>query len=197
MNKGLFVFLLSVSITAIVVAVGIGLNWVGFPAKTASVSSQTTFTAAEVRKIIDDWPIAMLEVDRALTEYRAIGTSSSGETVVRIGAQTRAFRRLGWPEGRAEYLISYLYMLRNALLKNTDQHRALVYFTEHYKRNQAVSEEIKASQIEQISIFLKQINEAPEIGEFPPGDVELMTHYFQSFHDMLVGYGNQPPMMQR
>ena len=83
-------------------------------------------------------------------------------------------------------------MLRNALMKNTEQHRALGYFMEHYERNDAVSAELKEWRIEQITMLLGQINGAPNVSGFPPGDVELMQRYFDRFHAMLVGYGQQP-----
>ncbi len=136
----------------------------------------------------------MAAVDEALREYRNIGGSRTGEAAIRRGVQANTFTGLGWNSGRAEYLFSYLYMLRNALLKNTDQHRALGYFMEHYQRNQAVNEELKEWQIDQIEMLPKQINDAPDINEFPPGDVELMARYFDRFHTMLVNYGRSPPL---
>lgn len=139
MNKGLFAFFLSGTVVAIVVVLVIGIYWDGFFERTDLIPEQSTIRPTEVLKIIEGWPVAMAEVDNALREYRAIGGSRYGESAIRLGVQANIFSRLGWPEGRAEYLISYLFMLRNALLKNSEQHRTLGYFMEHYERNEAVS----------------------------------------------------------
>ena len=185
------------TIIAILTVIGVGVDWPNVFTSTDTIPEQATFSPAEIEKIIEDWPVVMAEVDSALKEYRDIGGSRSGENAIRRGVQANTFARLGWSDGRAEYLVSYLYMLRNSLFKNTGQHRALGYFMEHYLRNQAVSEELKEWQIDQIELLLNQINEAPNVNEFPPGDVELMARYFDQFHAMLVNYGRQPTFAQR
>lgn len=198
MSKGLFVFCISATVAMIIFAAAMGLG-LRFPFQsTDTVLQETTFTAEELEKIIIDWPEAMAAVDEALAEYRATGGGNrSGEAAIRRGVQSNVFSRQGWRDGRAEYLTSYLYMLRNALLKNSEQHRALGYFMEHYQRNEAVSSELKAWQIEQITVLLEQINTAPDLNAFPPGDVALMSQYFDQFHSMLVNYGRAPNLAQR
>lgn len=192
MSKGLFAFFILGAITALVAVVILSGDWSEWFSPSNDTQSPSSFTPAEVEKIIQDWPIAMEDSDRALIEYRNIGGSPSGEAVIRKGVQANTFARLNWAARRAEYLISYLLMLRNSILKYSEQHRALGYFMEHYEQNKTVSAELKAWQIEQIDVLLKQINEAPDISEYPPGDVELMVRYFEQFHEMLVGYGRQP-----
>ncbi len=197
MSKGLYAFFLSGMALAVIALVAMAVDWSNLFQQSDPTPEQSTFTSAEVRKIIEDWPVAMAEIDKALKEYRAIGGSRTGESAIRRGVQVNTFIRLGWREGRAEYLISYLFMLRNALLKNTEQHRALGYFMEHYESNDAVSAELKELQIDQIEMLLTQINEAPKVDEFPPGDIELMARYFNRFHSMLVGYGRELNLAQR
>ena len=68
---------------------------------------------------------------------------------------------------------------------------------EHYQQNSAVSVELKSWQIDQIDQLLKQINKAPDLSEYPPGDVELMVQYYDRFHAMLVGYGRPPGFSQQ
>lgn len=60
---------------------------------------------------------------------------------------------------------------------------------EHYEQNDAVSPELREVQISQIQTMLNQIDDAPDLLEYPPGDVELMVQYFDKFHNMLVSYG--------
>ncbi len=197
MSKGLFAFFISGAITALVAVVILGGDWSGLFSSSDETRTPSSFSPAEVEKIIADWPIAMQASDQALIEYRNIGGSPRGEAVVRKGVQANTFSRQNWEAGRAEYLISYLLMLRNSILKYSDQHRALGYFMEHYEQNKSVSAELKTWQIDQIDVLLKQINDSPDISEYPPGDVELMVEYFERFHEMLVGYGRQPSLAAR
>ena len=192
MRKGLFAFFLSATVAALIAVLVLGPDWNGLFSTSDEIPAQSTFTPTEVEKIIIDWPIALAEVDKALKQYRNVGGSRSGEAAIRKGVQTNVFKRKQWPEGRAEHLISYLFMLRNSLLKYSDQHRALGYFMEHYEHNDAVSAELKAWQIDQIGDLLKQVNDAPDLTAYPPGDVELMSRYFERFHQMLLGYGRSP-----
>ena len=192
MSKGLFAFFISAAVTALVAVTIMGGNWSELFSSSEDIQSPSSFTPDEVEKILKDWPVAMETSDQALTEYRNIGGNPSGEAVIRKGVQANTFARLNWEAGRAEYLISYLLMLRNSILKYSDQHRALGYFMEHYEQNKSVSAELKSWQIKQIDVLLKQINNAPDINEYPPGDVELMVKYFDRFHEMLIGYGRQP-----
>ncbi|NKB44977.1 MAG: hypothetical protein GKS03_11935 [Alphaproteobacteria bacterium] len=192
MSKGLFAFFISVAGSALIAALAFGLDWEGLFSDTDAAQTPSSFTTAEVEKIIEDWPIALTATERALTEYRAIGGSRSGEAAVSRGIQANMYSRQGWDRGRAEFLISYLFMLRNSILKYSDQHRTLGYFMEHYQQNSAVSVELKSWQIDQIDQLLKQINKSPDLNEYPPGDVELMVLYFDRFHAMLVGYGRPP-----
>ncbi len=148
MSEAQFRFFFTGAIVAILTVIIVGVDWASLFEGDDAIPAQATFSPAEIEKIIEDWPVAMGEVDEALNEYRNIGGSRSGEAAIRRGVQTNIFARQGWDAGRAEYLISYLFMLRNSLLKNSDQHRALGYFMEHYQRNQAVSEELKAWQID-------------------------------------------------
>ena len=169
----------------------VSIDWPSLFQGNDDTPSQTTFSPDEIERLLKDWPISMAEVDKALTEYRNLGGDLSAESAIRRRVQANMYDSLGWTAGRAEYLIRYLFMIRNALIKNSEQHRALGYFMEHYQRNQTVDSEIKMKQIEEIRDLLGQIDEAPDIGVFPPGDVELMLRYFEDFHTMLLNYGSQ------
>lgn len=189
MSRGLFAFVVSAMIAAIIAAVGTNIEWSGFFASEEAAPLNATITPAEFEKIIQDWPVVMADVDDALEGYSNIGGSRSGEAAIRRGVQTNSFKRLGWTDGRGEFLTAYLFMLRNSILKYSDQHRTLGYFMEHYEQNDAVSAELKDWQINQIDMLLQKINEAPDISAYPSGDVELMVRYFDQFHAMLIGYG--------
>ncbi|MEQ8735198.1 MAG: hypothetical protein RIC29_09760 [Rhodospirillaceae bacterium] len=189
MSRGLFAFILSGAIAALIAAVVFGPNWTGLLSTSDTAVEDSSFTPAEIEKMIADWPIALAEVDTALVEYRKIGGSRAGERAIRRGVQANVFQRQQWPNGRGEYLISYFFMLRNSILKYSDQHSALGYFMEHYEQNDAVSPELRELQISQIQTMLNQIDDAPDLLEYPPGDVELMVRYFDRFHEMLVSYG--------
>jgi hypothetical protein len=197
MNKGLFSFFITIAIGAIVGSVVFGPNWGNPFASREEVIGETTFTAAEIDKIIADWPVVMAEVDDALIEYRNVGGSRTGEAAIRRGVQANIFARLGWPQGRGEYLISYLFMLRNSILKYSDQHRALGAFMGHYERNDAVSPELRNSQVGEIESVLDQINDAPDLEAFPSGDVALMVEHFEDFHTMLSDYGRRRGFVPR
>ncbi|MBT4740853.1 MAG: hypothetical protein HN793_01855 [Rhodospirillaceae bacterium] len=197
MSKGLFAFFISLAVSALIAVLAFGLDWDGFFSDTDTAQTPSTMSTVEVEKIIKDWPVAIAATDQALKEYRAIGGSRGGEAAVSRGVQANMYARQGWVRGRAEFMISYLFMLRNSILKYSDQHRTLGYFMEHYEQNSAVSVELKSWQIDQIDQLLKQINKAPDLSEYPPGDVELMVRYFDRFHAMLVGYGRPPGFSQR
>ena len=189
MSRGLFAFILSGAIAALIAAVVIGPNWSGLLNTADPVINDSSFTTTEIEKMIKDWPVALEEVDKALVEYRTVGGSRAGERAIRRGVQANVFMKQEWPRGRGEYLISYFFMLRNSILKYSDQHSALGYFMEHYEHNEAVSPKLRELQISQIQTMLDQIDDAPDLLEYPPGDVELMVQYFDRFHEMLVSYG--------
>lgn len=189
MSKGLFAFILSAMTAALVAAMVLNVEWDGLLTSQEPKPLNATVAPAEFEKIIKDWPVVMAEVDEAVSGYRNVGGSYSGETAIRRGVQANTFKRLGWQNGRGEFLTGYLFMLRNSILKYSEQHRALGYFMEHYEQNQAVSSELKAWQINQIDMLLQKIDEAPDLDAYPSGDVELMVRYFDEFHAMLIGYG--------
>ena len=197
MNKGLNSFFITIAIAAILSALVFGPDWGNPFASNTDVQGQSTFTAAEMEKMIRDWPVVMAEVDDALREYKNVGGSRRGEAAIRRGVRQNAFKRLGWPPDRGEYLISYLFMLRNSILKYSEQHRALGYFMEHYERTDAVSPELKSRQAGEIDDVLKQINAAPDLQAFPPGDVALMVEHFEAFHAMLSDYGRSRGFVPR
>lgn len=189
MGKGFFAFVISASVAVLVAAVVMNVEWDGLLTTQEPMPLNATVTPAEIEKVIEDWPIVMAEVDEALAGYRNVGGSRTGEAAIRRGVQANMFKRLGWQEGRGEFLTGYLFMLRNSILKYSEQHRALGYFMEHYEQNEAVSAELKAWQINQIDMLLQKIDEAPDLDAYPSGDVELMARYFDEFHAMLIGYG--------
>lgn len=189
MGRGLFAFVVSGLVAAIVATVGAHFEWGGFFSSQEPAPANATVSPAEFEKIIQDWPVVMAEVEESLREYRNIGGSRGGEDAIRRGVQANMFDRLGWEEGRGEFLSSYLFMLRNSILKYSDQHRTLGYFMEHYEQNDAVSAEMKKWQIDQIDMLLTEINKAPDVADYPSGDVELMVRYFDDFHNMLIGFG--------
>ncbi len=139
------------------------MDWDGLFADNDTPQTPSSFSTAEVEKIINDSPIALADAEEALEEYRAIGGNRNGEAAVSRGVQANMFSRLGWEHGRAYFLIRYLFMLRNSILKYSDQHRTLGYFMEHYQQNSAVSVELKSWPIDQIDQLLKQINNSPDL----------------------------------
>jgi len=188
MSRGLNSFLITIAVGAILAAVIMGPEWSNPFAEPPEVSSETSISPAEIEKLIRDYPTVMGEVDDAVAEYRNVGGTSGGEAAIRRGVQATVFQQLGWQPGRGEYLVSYLFMLRNSILKYSEQHSALGAFMEHYEQNDAVSPELRDRQVGEIRNVLAQINSAPDLESFPQGDIELMVLYFEPFHEMLVGY---------
>lgn len=189
MSKGLFAFILSGMAAAVIAALTVNIEWDGLLTSPEPTPANATVTTSEFERIMNDWPVVMAEVDEAVQEYRNIGGSCAGENAIRRGVQANMFSRLGWEEGRGEFLTGYLFMLRNSILKYSDQHRTLGYFMEHYEQNDAVSAELRDWQIDQIDMLLQQIDRAPDLNDYPSGDVQLMVRYFDEFHAMLIGYG--------
>ncbi len=188
MSKGLNSFLITVAVAAILSALIMGPDWPNPFAETEEIEAETTVSASEIERMIEDYPVVMAEVDNAIAEYRNVGGSPGGEAAIRRGVQATVFQQLGWEPGRGEYLVSYLFTLRNSILKYSEQHNALGAFMEHYEQNDAVSPELRDRQVNEIQNVLAQINSAPDLEIFPPGDVNLMAQYFEPFHEMLVDY---------
>ena len=188
MSRGLNSFLITVAVAAILSALIMGPDWPNPFSESEETNAEASFSASEIEKLLNDYPVVMAEIDDAVGEYRNVGGSPGGEAAIRRGVQATAFQRLGWQPGRGEYLVSYLFMLRNSILKYSEQHSALGAFMEHYEQNEAVSPELRDRQVREIENVLAQINDAPDLESFPPGDVDLMAKYFEPFHKMLVEY---------
>lgn len=147
-----------------------------------------TIDAKNIDRLIRDWPNAYLAGKEAL-DAAGVSADDPGAEALRQRAQEAWFVRNGWEPGAGPRLFAYMMTLRYALDKDGVEYRRLIYFRDHFERNDDLVTDVSQSVLRQVEKVIAAMDAAPDVNTLPPGDVALMRYYYDDFHKMLKAAG--------